>query len=978
MEKINKFLIPIYKRMFINWMVNKFIIGASFSISFYLFWLFYNRFFYMTTLEWFLFPLTLISPFFYSFRRKPSLLEVVEFLENKLQGLEGRLYLLIDPYPSIFDSSKYKKRAVEEAYSILRKINIKELVPIKIGKKSLMSLILLSIIAIFFYFQNIILIRISEKPSITYLSEVAREEGNTLVLARSNQLKKMYAFYGEEKKKMFNFGNGKFGVILNLEKTTEIQVGYRIWKSEKRKIEVFSPLLLRKLILTYQFPSYLGKRPFSDTLYKIEKEIFIQALEGTKIVISGEANVEIGKLEGEVFDKSISGKNFYCSFVLKEKEEKVLNLRDCLELFSYSLRFLVEPIKDEPPYVEFLYPKGEYKLGESMEVPIILNAEDDYGLRSISLLYGKDKIRIKIPEGSKMIVDSTVLAIENLPPGDTIKLKAIAIDFAGNKTFSQPVFIYMPTLEEIFAKYRNLSDSAIESTSDFEDKSKEMVERIEDFLYKGYHKPEDQIELRKTLQTQRDIIEGVEKLVEFTEKIKSPEISREIENIREILNNKYVKEFLNALEKLIEKKEFSPEELKKLTKDQKELLESLEIFKKSLEYLKSLLEISDFSKRAEEIYEEQKEITQGKPSDSLSPQEEKLAQELEKLLQEMRESKNSEIKKLASDFKETMTIENMKKLAEFMKEGKMDKEIAKNIEENLRNLNLSLNSLRNSKFGEEVKNLIRKKGWELCFVLNTHNELIERRHGIEKALIELGLSESIDRIEKELKSIFLKSLSFSPEVFKDLQRAKEKMRALSEELKVREVPRTSMERVNDLIIQAILKLFSPPGGGKSLAGALKELIEEQSAILNELNKMSLLPVPTSGGESYLKELAEKQRQLAQKLEEMGSAFGPLSDEMKEMAESLEKGFIDKEIIERQRKVLDRLLEAERSIREGDLSTRRYSEPGIFVAPERVKLPENLGEEKKRLRELLKKRIEEEPYPYEYKKEIEDYFRRLIE
>ncbi|MEJ2306803.1 MAG: hypothetical protein P8Y30_04540, partial [candidate division WOR-3 bacterium] len=87
--------------------------------------------------------------------------------------------------------------------------------------------------------------------------------------------------------------------------------------------------------------------------------------------------------------------------------------------------------------------------------------------------------------------------------------------------------------------------------------------------------------------------------------------------------------------------------------------------------------------------------------------------------------------------------------------------------------------------------------------------------------------------------------------------------------------------------------------------------------------------------------------------------------------------LDKNLIERQQQVLDRLLEAESAIREGDVSRRRRSEPGIFVSPEKVSLPKNLGEKKKTLRELLEKRINE-PYPEEYKKEIENYFRELTE
>jgi hypothetical protein len=139
-----------------------------------------------------------------------------------------------------------------------------------------------------------------------------------------------------------------------------------------------------------------------------------------------------------------------------------------------------------------------------------------------------------------------------------------------------------------------------------------------------------------------------------------------------------------------------------------------------------------------------------------------------------------------------------------------------------------------------------------------------------------------------------------------------------------------------------------------------------------------LLLPSPEGDGYFKSLAEKQRLLADGLKKMGKAFGSLSSEMEEMADDLERGEVDKSLIERQKKIINRLLEAEKSVKEGkEASRRRYSEPGIFVAPKKVSLPQNLGEDKKALRELLEKRIEE-TYPSEYRKEIEDYFRRLVE
>lgn len=613
-----------------------------------------------------------------------------------------------------------------------------------------------------------------------------------------------------------------------------------------------------------------------------------------------------------------------------------------------------------------------------MEVPIILQVKDDYGLSSTSLFHGKEKIEITVPRNTKFLEDSIILGIRNLLPGDTLKLQGVAIDLAGNKTISTPILIYMPTLEEIFAEYQAVSDTIETYTSDIEEREKEITERIENLLYKSNLTNKDQYEIKKTLKEQKDLIEGMQKLAELAEEVRSPEIARELEHIKELIDNPQVKDFLTNLNKTMEKPHISPENLKNLNTDQKDLLKTLEIFKKSLEYLKKLLERNEFESRAEEIYRKQKEITSQEADESLSKQQSVLREELEDLIQDMEKSADEEIKSIASEFKKTNTTEKMGKLADMMQKGKMDEETAKEIEENLRNLNTSLKNTREQGMGEDLTQAIKEKGWELGFILRTHNNLIEMKPSLHKGLIEQGLLEALDKVERELQLLFLGSLGFSPDVFKDIRRAKEKLKELSLELTQKEVPRASMERVNDLLIQAILKLFSaPPPSSQNLASALRDIIEQQNSIMNGLGKTLPIPVPDSKGTGKLKSLSERQRELARDLKKLGRAFEPLSSEMEEMAYDLERGMLDKKLMERQRKVLDRLLEAENAIKEGEISRRRHSEPGIFVSPEKVSLPENLGEEKKNLRELLEKRINE-PYPEEYKKEVDEYFRKLVE
>ncbi|MCK4225700.1 hypothetical protein KAX29_02285, partial [candidate division WOR-3 bacterium] len=188
--------------------------------------------------------------------------------------------------------------------------------------------------------------------------------------------------------------------------------------------------------------------------------------------------------------------------------------------------------------------------------------------------------------------------------------------------------------------------------------------------------------------------------------------------------------------------------------------------------------------------------------------------------------------------------------------------------------------------------------------------------------------------------------------------------------------KSSMERVNNLLIESIIQLFSsPPGSGQAMLSAMTQIISQQKSISNQIQQ--LLPIPGNKGRGALAKLGQKQRKLASELREMGEAFSPIAKEMEDMADKMERGELDMKVMERQQRVLDRLLEVSKSIRRKEVSKKRRSRPGVFVSPGKITLPQDLGEEKKALRELLKQRIKE-PYPRAYEKEIETYIRKLLE
>jgi hypothetical protein len=131
--------------------------------------------------------------------------------------------------------------------------------------------------------------------------------------------------------------------------------------------------------------------------------------------------------------------------------------------------------------------------------------------------------------------------------------------------------------------------------------------------------------------------------------------------------------------------------------------------------------------------------------------------------------------------------------------------------------------------------------------------------------------------------------------------------------------------------------------GVGLEKAFQQMMElaKSQAALNE-NTAGMFPLPFSGrpglDQNYSEQLlrmAAEQRRIQEGLEsilddlsgESGllGSVDQIAEDMKNVAEDLGEGRIDKEILERQRKIYSRLLDAEKSLRKRDFSRKREAE-----------------------------------------------------
>jgi hypothetical protein len=182
------------------------------------------------------------------------------------------------------------------------------------------------------------------------------------------------------------------------------------------------------------------------------------------------------------------------------------------------------------------------------------------------------------------------------------------------------------------------------------------------------------------------------------------------------------------------------------------------------------------------------------------------------------------------------------------------------------------------------------------------------------------------------------------------------------------------------------------GGGAGLPSLLQQLqqmIGQQQGInagtmnLGQLNsltpeqqaEMGRLAGQQAAVQKSLEQLNEEARQSADRERILGD-LGKISEEMKEVVRDLEQKDVNPNTVRKQERILSRLLDAQRSMRERDFEKRRKAQPGEDVVrknPNELDLSTQEG--RNRLMQDLLKAMEE-GYAKDYQDLIRKYFEAL--
>jgi hypothetical protein len=568
----------------------------------------------------------------------------------------------------------------------------------------------------------------------------------------------------------------------------------------------------------------------------------------------------------------------------------------------------------------------------------------------------------------------------------------------------------LDNLTEQLQKYRTLGWEERAKLSELVSKQEQLVSQI-----KELEKRIEEIvsDLYSGLLLDQETIERINEISEVLNRILPEEIKKHLDDLKQSLSEKNL-EFAQSLKNL----KLSSQEMK-------------EMLRKTLELLKNLQKenaLRNLARKAEELYNQEKQLrtqmTENNLSSLVQPQM-RISEEIDTLEQEIQrlsleftdKAIKEELEAIASDLSNKALAQKATQVGSALSQNKCQEAqaLSQNLIEDLEELKDRLNRLAENYKADQTAWLISKL-LDIIYQLNRISEIQEELlptsqnylKSADRAMLQKQLAEATTAIAETLAKLSEKSVFVSPKWLQTLSKVIVNMDGTAK--LIAETPNSLIinnnqeEIVHHLnlvtfqILNQVKFLKEKTGGSKGNLENLLEALSQLTADQMALNQgTSGIPIPVPGGLSS-EQLAQLQQlmtlqsqlrsQLARLIEEInmgeygelpgmtGSLEGAL-EEMKAIEKSFEELNINRKTIERQEKVIEHLLDAQRSIRQKASEDKRERTVGKeFFERELFRLDRNLGENKKQLREEIMRALRSQ-YPKEYEYIIRNYFEELM-
>ena len=571
-------------------------------------------------------------------------------------------------------------------------------------------------------------------------------------------------------------------------------------------------------------------------------------------------------------------------------------------------------------------------------------------------------------------------------------------------------------LQEISRDLKREEDISWETTREIEQTTQaqeDIHERLER-VAEGLEDAADILEKNELLNL--EILEKMARLRELVEEVATPEMREAMRKLQEALDELDRDEIAQALEDF----EISQEDLLERLERSIELLERLRIEKK----MEELAQVAEALAEREQGLADEAERAPADSLVSLAGRQDRVAREAEALEREVSKVADQarRLEPEAADALQSVSqamerdevVERLRSARDALSGNRTPEaqeglrrggESLDRIAQDLRLAQNLLSVQKRRQIAEAIERIAHDLVWFSfeqegiageAASLRTQDQ--NRRRDVADR--QMSLRTSASQLRQRIRDLARMSFAISPEALKSVDRAMDHMEAAARILESGQVSAVDREGLAAMVQlnRAVLSLMesrqcmsscSSPMGFNEMLQRMQAMSCQQSGIneatqglFSEMGQRGL----SVGARAQMARLAAEQEAVRKTAQQLAAEMGDQSQvlgrmegvisEMERVIEDLESGGLKPETIDRQNRILSRLLDAQKSIRRRDYARVRLSRVGVDAgqAPP-PELPEDFTWAPSEIREDLLKAAGE-TYPVRYEALIRKYFRAL--
>ncbi|MFQ5676261.1 MAG: DUF4175 family protein, partial [bacterium] len=588
--------------------------------------------------------------------------------------------------------------------------------------------------------------------------------------------------------------------------------------------------------------------------------------------------------------------------------------------------------------------------------------------------------------------------------------------------------------EESFEDLQQLYDESrtLKSTLD------EIVQEMKRDPDLDWEEKQEVQEAVKSQEQMREKLEQVqEKLDQMINRMEQNDLAsietlQKYQELQKLMQEMLTPELQQALQKLQQAmQELDPQKMKqameKVAASQEDFLKSIERTLNLLKKLQVEQELDEATRKAQELRRRQEELNKqvaenasrqkgskySQDQSGIRNDTENLEQDLEQLQNKMSEFPKMPQNEIAAARQQiNQNLKNkMQQAVQQFQSGDMSggQQSGRQISQDLEQLMESLQSAQqqlSEQQKKEIMQALKRSSRDLINLSKRQESLMESTQGTDSntpgmrdlADGQQDMLDGLSRVTNNLFELSQETFFVTPEMGKALGKSMQGMQDALRGLEARNAGKSmqgqsrAMEGLNEAASEARnsmqgLSAASSAIGFEEMMQRLTGISQQQQGVNQQTSQLGESPGGlTLQQQAAMQRLAAEQsavrKSLQQLLQEAGKSPETLGDlsqvgkDMEEVVRELQQQNLSRSTINRQQRILSRLLDAQRSMNRRDFSKRRQAETGkAYQTSSPQALPNLKVTEKDRLKNELLKAMRE-GYSKDYKKLIQKYFEAL--